>query len=1184
MKVIIHLLLWLTLATSFQSLAISSPSFSLSTYSMYRGNTVTLSWSRPSGTQYFNLWVLKPGDTWLKFRGGYTSTSFNRYINKNGTHTFYVEACDASGCSASGSASVSVSEPPPPGPSAVRGFSLSTSQIYTGGSVMLQWQPPSSYSGSLYYRLRTKKPGGNWFVFRDVSSPNFLRSGINLAGTHYFQVQACDSWNQCSYSSVHSLSVLSPPPVPDAVAGLSVSKTQLNYGDSVKISWRKPGNISDTTYYDVYITKPGAQPGLPDEHFLWHDNFRATELTRNEIYRRGATKVGIVPCNVLNQCGPLREVSFTVGGTLPQPTFTRNKSVIRQGEQVTFNWSLHPYYKDTVGYTLYQHSQGTTRKIAGPLAATVQSLTHTLNEVGSSTFYLEMCNTYGECNNKSLTALTVRATPVITHAAVAQLAVNKSDITYGEHVALSWQRPAGYDENSGLVFDVYVTKPSPNPGEADIRFLWRDNHPSLTLTRGPNYRRGTIKVEVVPCLAEQCGLSRSVSYTLSGNTLPAATQFTVKQNTVFAGNGFDFNWQFPEFFQEAVTTQLWVKAPEQTALQKYQVNAPLHAPGQYTFYLQYCDQKAPTICNDYLSHPVTATVKPIKVTNLRVDKTNINYGDSVTISWDKPNGYTGALTYDVYITKPSSEPGQPDQRFLWQRALTDTQVVRGPNYRRGQIGVEVHPCLPDGSCGEVTTTQYTLNGTTLPDAIQFTSEKPEYYLNESVSFNWQMPEFFKEPITAKLWMTSPGSQTISLYTPGTGLTQKGTYTFYLQTCLTNYSTVCSKQRSTATSVVVSDNATLLKVEDLTVSASDIVYGESVTLSWKKPSVYQQDMVYDVYITKPSQYAGEPEQRFLWQDNYTGTSLERGPNFRRGTIKVEVQPCTLSGQCGQLTEVAFQLTDSHLPTVTFEPLPERVFTHQTVTLQWQIHEFFQEHVSYTLYVKLPGQQQLTMLGEFDSRTEKSRFQYQFTDAGEYIFSVQACDKKTNGAICSILESSELVANAEPLRLTLSVENGNLQWTDVAQISHYLLEVADCTQGCTNGKVLNWQNIPLSGAQTHYDASKVTGLSAYRVKACFSDTICSGWSNQVLHDPNARLLTGKIAEFNTISSLVRIRIKGDTCKRTENGRFWTLDLLTPAGSVTYNLLKTAHTQDRALVFSLPTCQTDKDQPIIELYQDY
>ncbi|WP_125718534.1 chitinase N-terminal domain-containing protein [Pseudoalteromonas rubra] len=1183
MKIIARILLWLTLATSFQSLAIGSPSLSLSTYNMYRGNTVTLSWSRPSGTQYFNLWVLKPGDSWLKFRGGYSSTSFNRYINKNGTHTFYVEACDASGCSASGSASVTVSEPPPPGPSTVRGFSLSTSHIYTGGSVMLNWQPPNSYSGSLYYRLRTKKPGGDWFVFRDVSTTGFLRSGINLAGTHYYQIQACDSWGQCSYSSTLSLRVSSPPPVPNAVTGLTASKTQLNYGDSVKVSWSKPGNISDTTYYDVYITKPGAQPGLPDEHFLWHDNYSATELTRNEVYRRGTTKIGVVPCNVLNQCGPLREVSFTVGGTLPQPTFTRNNPVIRQGEQVTFNWSLHPYYKDAVNYTLYQHAHRVTRKIAGPLADTEQSFTHTLTEVGISTFYLEMCNTYGECNDKSRTALNVQATPVISLAAVDQLTVNKANITYGEHVSISWQRPKGYTETDGLVYDVYVTKPSPNPGEADIRFLWRDNHPGLILTRGPNYRRGTIKIEVVPCLAGQCGQSRAVSYTLSGDTLPAATQFKVKQSSVFAGNGFDFSWQFPEFFQEAVTTQLWVKAPGATTLSEYHSNAPLYAPGQYTFYLQYCDQKAPAICNDHLSQPVTATVKSIKVANLSVDKSHINYGDSVTISWQKPQGYSGTLTYDVYITKPSSEPGQPAQRFLWQRALTETQIIRGPNYRRGQIGVEVHPCLSDGTCGEVATTQYTLDGSVLPDAVQFASEKPEYYLNEPVSFSWKMPEFFKEPVSAKLWVKAPDSQTIREFIPGTGLNQKGTYTFYLQTCLTNFSDVCSRQRSAAASVVVSDNVALLSVEGLSVSSTEITYGDSVTLSWRKPAIYPQDMIYDVYITKPSQYADEPEQRFLWQDNYAGTSLQRGPNFRRGTIKVEVQPCTLSGQCGQLAEVAYQLTDPHLPAVVFKPLPERVFTHQTVTLQWQVHEFFQEHVSYSLYVKAPDQP-LSLLAELDSRTDQPRFQYQFKDAGEYTFSVQACDLKTGSTVCSQLESSEMVASVEPLNLTLSAENGKLLWTNIAQIDRYMLEMADCTQGCTSDRPLNWQNIPLSGTDTDYDVTAMTGLRAYRVKACFSDTICSGWSNQVLHDPGARLLTSKIADLRIIAAQIRVRLKGDRCKNAANGQFWTMDLRAPAGIVSYNMLKTAYERDLALTLSVPTCQAGIDQPIIDLYQDY
>ncbi|AIY67416.1 hypothetical protein OM33_20510 [Pseudoalteromonas piratica] len=87
---------WVLFLTVFQAQAsIGSVNFTIDKTSIYRGNTVTLSWNTPQNATYYDLNVLKPGAShWLTFRRGYTSNSFNRFINKNGVHSFYISACN----------------------------------------------------------------------------------------------------------------------------------------------------------------------------------------------------------------------------------------------------------------------------------------------------------------------------------------------------------------------------------------------------------------------------------------------------------------------------------------------------------------------------------------------------------------------------------------------------------------------------------------------------------------------------------------------------------------------------------------------------------------------------------------------------------------------------------------------------------------------------------------------------------------------------------------------------------------------------------------------------------------------------------------------------------------------------------------------------------------------------------
>ncbi|MDT0605315.1 MULTISPECIES: VCBS repeat-containing protein, partial [Thalassotalea] len=97
------------------------------------------------------------------------------------------------------SSNVVVAKPVPGSPSS---FSASPSTIAYGGTTTLSWSKPSDYTGSVYYNVYTKKPGGNRWRWKTKLTSSSTSSGpLDLSGVHYFDVEACNSDDICGNST-----------------------------------------------------------------------------------------------------------------------------------------------------------------------------------------------------------------------------------------------------------------------------------------------------------------------------------------------------------------------------------------------------------------------------------------------------------------------------------------------------------------------------------------------------------------------------------------------------------------------------------------------------------------------------------------------------------------------------------------------------------------------------------------------------------------------------------------------------------------------------------------------------------------------------------------------------------------------------------------------------------------------
>ncbi|RZF98655.1 hypothetical protein EXT48_21605 [Pseudoalteromonas sp. CO348] len=196
---------------------------------------------------------------------------------------------------------------------------------------------------------------------------------------------------------------------------------------------------------------------------------------------------------------------------------------------------------------------------------------------------------------------------------------------------------------------------------------------------------------------------------------------------------------------------------------------------------------------------VRVPLKLVEVKDLALSSRFFNYGDKVTISWQKPTYYDGPLVYDVYITKPNA----PHSAFLWRSKLDPSaitvngryQVERGPLYMRGEHLVQVVPCTPEGVCaarsGGVT---YSVGGDVLPQVARF--DVLSAGINKAVTFDWAMPESFTSDVVATYWVKAPNAAHLVEYQPNSPFTTFGTYFFYVSVCEAGSPLICNKYLET----------------------------------------------------------------------------------------------------------------------------------------------------------------------------------------------------------------------------------------------------------------------------------------------------------------------------------------------------------------------------------------------------
>ena len=176
------------------------------------GESVNMWWQRPANYSKdftYTITATRPKEATIPWVDGLTGHAITRGgltgIQRSGTQTLHIKACNAYGCAADEvDLAITVQGPP----AAPWNFAVDKPVVGLGETVKLSWEMHQNYLLPVTYELYVKKPDrtGKDKITNYTGGEYFNRT-INKVGEHIFYVRACDAVEGCGPFSELSVNV-----------------------------------------------------------------------------------------------------------------------------------------------------------------------------------------------------------------------------------------------------------------------------------------------------------------------------------------------------------------------------------------------------------------------------------------------------------------------------------------------------------------------------------------------------------------------------------------------------------------------------------------------------------------------------------------------------------------------------------------------------------------------------------------------------------------------------------------------------------------------------------------------------------------------------------------------------------------------------------------------------------------
>ncbi|WP_261627209.1 SpvB/TcaC N-terminal domain-containing protein, partial [Pseudoalteromonas holothuriae] len=949
---------------------------------------------------------------------------------------------------------------------------ISSDMAFIGQEITVAIQ---TQNNKVLKRLEVKLDDDDWVSLTSVDGKSFTYSfGILPLGKHNIVFKADNYYDSATFS----FDVIKVPISQLKVENLSLSKSLLDYGDKIAISWQKPTYHDEPLFYDIYITKPSA-PSIP---YLWHSKLDPSNISfngkyqveRGPVYMHGEHLVQVVPCTPEGVCANLTGgVSYHIDGDyLPIPPLAQPYSFINETQAI--EWQFKNAQEKQYEFTLYVKKPGSEQLIELASSANNQAnlFMYKFTTAGQHHFFVQACALDDEtkkCSNLAPTKVTVEVintefTPKNTGTELLWPEVPNNPRIVIENAAC-----ASNCNMASLSWDPLVTLTN---GETSY---------GLSDSEGKVYR---IKV----CFSD----GKCSSWSFVGQLSLPALEVSAPEYS-FINKAENISWKFKTEPKLELISTLYVLTPNSSemvelgssdnrAISSYEYK--FKQTGTYLFFAQACEmgQQSVSIIENasfLFSKSVEASSKnctTLELTKTAVTVINIeNSGKELT--WPRvPDASVvieSAMCADANTCNMASLSWDP------LVTLTNGETSYGLSDSEGKV-YRIKVCFSDGKCSS-----WSFVGQPSLPALEVSA--PEYsFINKAENISWKFKTEPKLELISTLYVLTPNSsemvelgssdnRAISSYEYK--FKQTGTYLFFAQACEIGQQSVSIIENASflfSKSVEASSkNCTTLESTKTAVTVINIE-NSGKELTWPRVPdasvVIESAMCADANTCNMASLSWDPLVTLTNGETSYGLSDSEGKVYR-------IKMCFSDGKCSSWLAID----------AVYLPSPESLFVHQeapgnSVSFSWQMPSSYTEPVDTTFYMVAPNSNELVVYTQNVNLI-----------SGVYKFYLKVCERG-NPQLCNQLELTETEIVILGRELVLEGSDGKLSWSPIDGVTHYIIEQAFCQSNC-EGEALIWKFLKQTQAST-YTLQENDKNQLYQVKACFFLNKCSTWSNTVI----------------------------------------------------------------------------------------
>ena len=620
---------------------------SVNSYYQPVNSNVSISWGAVANATSYKLY--EDGSVIYNSSGRSTTRKHSAY----GRRLYTVAACNAGGC---GSVSSAIPIFYYTAPGGVNNLSASSSSVKVGSNVSFSWTGAGGSVPGVFYKVYL-----NGSYKGTVSSMRYSTT-ISSVGTNTLRVNACNPSNAGCGGS-RSVSVTGTMDPPGKASPIIMASLYHPVNTNVAIGWPA---VSNATSYKLY----------EDGAVIYNSSGRSTTRKHSAYGRRLYT---VAACNA-GGCGSPSSVMPIVYYTVPGPVvnLAASASSALVGSSVQLSWGAGG--GSVPGVTFRVNVNGVFQQ-----EITANSTNITLSKAGNNTLSVNECNpkTVGCSSTRTVNVqgtLPVPGKPAapsianlyqpINAPVPVQWPANNSTVTHKLFYTIGLPITA----SSATIYANGVdTTATPAPSFANYGYAWYFSQACNTLDQ----------------CSDNSPFIRTALFTTPGYVNNLTAPATIAPNTPFT-----LNWTAAGGSIPAATYRVTLNNKEVYNQSPKTFTTNQATPGSYTYYVQACNPGFS--CGG--AKPVTVVVNgdttvPI-VASFTSNKSQINQGESIKLSWTKPANTTQTLTYNLSVEKPDGSP-----RYTFANnisALSFDRLINMP----GEHQFFVQACDSKDVCGE----------------------------------------------------------------------------------------------------------------------------------------------------------------------------------------------------------------------------------------------------------------------------------------------------------------------------------------------------------------------------------------------------------------------------------------------------------------------------------------------------